>query len=89
MVTSQGRTRDDTERRLAQGAAEGERFRRQLLRTPKGIVCRELDVGPPPENLKLTVCEGTTQQLYTVRPTQSEGSLGRLSLGGPLYKVAQ
>ena len=55
---SEGRTRDDTESRLAQGAATGERLARQFLRTLKGIVCREQGVGPPPENLKITVCEG-------------------------------
>jgi hypothetical protein len=52
MATAQGRTRNGTESRLAQGAAEEERFRRQLLRTPKGVVCREFNVAPLPGKLQ-------------------------------------
>ncbi len=87
MATEQGRTTNDAESRLAQGAAGDESFRRQLLRTLKEVVCRDFGVGLLPGNLK--PMEGIPQQLYTVLSTQPEGSLGRLYLGDPLYKVAQ
>ena len=41
VATEHGRARKDKESRLAQGAAGDQRFRRRVLRTPKGVVCRD------------------------------------------------
>jgi hypothetical protein len=94
MAMEQGRTRNDTESRLAQGAGEDERFRRQLLRTLKEVVRREFDVGPLPGNLKAHRRNSTATKYRSAYPIRrkSRPTIPRrpaVSLGGPLYKVAQ
>ncbi len=75
MSTTSVKTRQDIIDELANKAWENDRFKQDLIRSPKETLAHHFGIGALPDNIKITVLEETPTQIYIVIPAKAVGTI--------------